>query len=965
MGLAATGGYGQGQTPLIQVLVPTTTSISATRSSSFYGENVLFLAQVSSLSTANADGTVTFYDRNGAPVPQPAPAIGSATLVNGTASLFINSLPAGSHLIFATYGGSSNFDSSSSGLFGFTVSPAPASVTVTASPNPSFFGQAVSLTATVTAPQPGTPSGSVTFTDGANTLGSVTLSGGQASFITTTLAAGTHTITAVYGGDSNFTGGTSGPFTQTVNSAALTGTTQTAVISSLNPSVLGQSVTFSAVVNPSNSGTPTGTVTFKDGFTTLGTGTLNGQTTSFITSSLSVGTHSIIAVYSGDSNFTGSTSTALPQTVNSSSATNTTTSLVSSLNPSALGQSVTFMATVTPTGSGTPTGVVVFWDGGTELGNFALNGGHASLSTSALSVGTHSITAVYGGDSTFSGSTSSVLSQTVTGNAGGATSTSISSSPNPANSGQAVTFTATVTSSGSGNLSGSVTFEDGATTLGSAELNQGRATLTISSLAVGAHSITAVYGGDSTFSGSTSPVLTQTIGTGAQTSSTTTSALAHFAAGGSWTTGIFVVNTGNQAGKFSLAFYGDDGSPVTLPFSTGATSTLSGSIPANGSAYFEAADPQADLVSGWARITADPSLVVQAMFRDDSDGTYHEAAVPSSSGSHEFLLPFDATTFAGNGQPFFTGFAVANLDASTANVSCIARDSSGALIANAVPVPALNPLGHWANYLFPVLAGRRGTIDCSSNTNIAGIALRVIGSSTFSSLPVVTDPSSFSGGANAALAHFAAGDTWTTGFFVLNTSTSPAQFSITFHDDTGNPVALPFSTGSTDTLSGTVPGHGSAYYEAGDSQAPLLSGSAQITADPAIVVQALFRDDSNGTYYEAAVPSSSGSHEFLLPFDMTTFAGNGQPSYTGFAVANLDQTPADVTCTARDQNGVVIPNAVPVPALSPLGHWTNYLFPALTGMRGTIDCVSGATIAATALQFIGSSAFSSLPVITK
>jgi len=357
--------------------------------------------------------------------------------------------------------------------------------------------------------------------------------------------------------------------------------------------------------------------------------------------------------------------------------------------------------------------------------------------------------------------------------------------------------------------------------------------------------------------------------------------------------------------------------------------------------------------------------VVQALFRNDSNGLYFEAAVPSSSGSHEFLLPFDATTFAGNGQPFYTGFAIANLDQTSATVSCIARDSAGSVIANGVPVPALSPLGHWANYQFPALTGQRGTIDCSSNTNIAGIALRFIGTNAFSSLPVVYDPSTFSGGSQAALAHFATGSTWTTGFFVLNTAGSPAQFSIAFHDNNGNPAALPFDSGATDTLEGTVPAHGSAYYEAGNSQAPLTSGSGKITADPSIVVQALFRDDSNGIYHEAAVPSSTGSHEFLLPFDATTFAGNGQPFYTGFAIANLDEAAADVTCTARDQGGSVIPDAVAVPELSPLGHWANYLFPALTGMRGTIDCVSNANIAATAFRFIGTSAFSSLPVITK
>ena len=442
-------------------------------------------------------------------------------------------------------------------------------------------------------------------------------------------------------------------------------------------------------------------------------------------------------------------------------------------------------------------------------------------------------------------------------------------------------------------------------------------------------------------------------------------ALAHFAAGDTWTTDFFVLNTGTSTATFSIAFRDDNGNPVALPFTAGPANVLSGTIAAQGSAFYEAANSQLPLAAGWGQITADPSIVVQALFRRNSSGTYYEAAVASTSGSNEFLLPFDATTFAANGQRFYTGFAIANLDQAAANVTCTARDPNGVVIPNAVPVPQLSPLGHWANYLFPALADKRGTIDCASNTNIAATALRVIGTDAFSSLPIVPSPSSFGSPSHTALAHFAAGDTWTTDFFVLNTGTSTATFSIAFRDDNGNPVALPFTAGPANVLSGTIAAQGSAYYEATNSQLPLAAGWGQITADPSIVVQALFRRSANGTYYEAAVPSGAGSKEFLLPFDATTFAANGQPFYTGFAIANLDQAAANVTCTADDANGVVIPNAVSVPQLSPLGHWANYLFPALAGKRGTIDCTSNTDIAATALRVIGTTTFSSLPVVSK
>ena len=190
---------------------------------------------------------------------------------------------------------------------------------MTSSANPSVFGQSVTFTATVkaVAPGSGTPTGTVTFMDGSTTLGTGTLSGGTATFSISTLAVAAHSITVVYGGDTNFVTSTSGILTQTVNQAATT----SSVTSSANPSVYGQAVTFTATVAPVSpgSGTPTGTVTFNDGSTVLGTVTLTNGTASFTTSSLAVGTHSIKVVYAGDTNFKTSTSAVLKQVVNSSS----------------------------------------------------------------------------------------------------------------------------------------------------------------------------------------------------------------------------------------------------------------------------------------------------------------------------------------------------------------------------------------------------------------------------------------------------------------------------------------------------------------------------------------------------------------------------------------------------------------------------------------------------------------------
>jgi hypothetical protein len=382
---------------------------------------------------------------------------------------------------------------------------ASTTTTLSSSPNPSTYGQSVTLAATVT-PTSGTgaPTGSVTFKDGGTTLGSSALnSSGVATFSTSGLVAGPHSITGVYNGDTSFGGSLSSVLTQTINQSG----TATVLTASPNPSQYGQSVKFTATVAPiSGTGTPTGSVTFKDSSTTLGTAALSGGTASFSTSSLSVGSRSITASYGGGSNYSGSTSAVQAQTVNQAP---TSTTVSSSANPSALGQNVTFTATVSPSAA---TGSVTFKDGTTTLGSSALNSsGVVTFSTSGLAAGSHSITAVYSGDTNYLGSTSLALTQMV--NNLSSTTTSLTSSLNPSVRGHQVTFTATVSpSSGPGTPTGMVQLLDGTTALGSSTLNaSGVATFSTLNLSPGSHSITAQYSGDSTFAGSTSAILTEVV----------------------------------------------------------------------------------------------------------------------------------------------------------------------------------------------------------------------------------------------------------------------------------------------------------------------------------------------------------------------------------------------------------------------------------------------------------------------
>ena len=204
-------------------------------------------------------------------------------------------------------------------------------------------------------------------------------------------------------------------------------TTTTTLGSSPNPSTVGQSVTFTATVqtnSPTGTATAaTGNVVFKDGGTPVFTNSSpSSGVFTYTTSGLTAGTHTFTAVYSGDSNYATSTSTATNQIVNSTVAT-TTTALGSAPNPSTVGQSVTFTATVqtnSPTGTATAaTGNVVFKDNGTTVYTGSIANGVATYTTSGLTAGTHAFTAVYSGDSNYATSTSAATNQTVNAASGG------------------------------------------------------------------------------------------------------------------------------------------------------------------------------------------------------------------------------------------------------------------------------------------------------------------------------------------------------------------------------------------------------------------------------------------------------------------------------------------------------------------------------------------------------------------
>jgi RHS repeat-associated protein len=458
--------------------------------------------------------------------PNPAPisygtALGS-TQLDAAASLYGTSVPGpfyytpGSGAILP--GGENNLSASfkPNDTLDFTsptaanaliqVNPLTPTLSVGTSGVTSTWGGSVTFTATITGGPAGTvaPTGMVTFYDGgtAITTGGVnpaTLNGYTATLTTSSMAVGAHTITASYTGDTNYMATTASAITQTVNQIAPTLT----VATSTTPSIYGGSVTFTATVSSG----PTGTVTFYDNLAVIGTGQISSTgsvgTANYATNTLAPGTHSITAGWAGNTDYHAVVSSAISQTVNQATPTLT---MAASETPTTYGQPITFTAII----SHGPSGTVTFYDGATAIppgsgSSVTISSNTATLVTSSLTTGVHSITAGWAGNADYTSIISSAITQTVNK----ATPTlSLTVTPNPSSYANPAAFSASISNS----VTGSVMFYDGNAVLGSSMIVNGVAIFTLTSTSVaGTHSITANWAGNANYNAVTSTVVTQTV----------------------------------------------------------------------------------------------------------------------------------------------------------------------------------------------------------------------------------------------------------------------------------------------------------------------------------------------------------------------------------------------------------------------------------------------------------------------
>lgn len=469
----------------------TTTKLTSSQPSGVYGQEVTFSAQVTAEAGAGVPtGTVTFKDG--------VQTLGTAPLLQGAATFKMAMSKPGTLQVTAEYSGSIDFSSSVSGLLQFAVSRANTATVVSASKEETKYGEDITLTARVTAIPPGAgePTGTVVFRAGSSVLGSKLLdASGTAELSYSRLLVGQSDITAEYSGDGNFNGSISTAMPHAVRRSA----TVTTIESSAATGIYGEAVTFTASVVSSDTGgeLPTGVIAFKDGSTVLGTGTISGGKSELTVTNLEVGTHSVAADYAGDLNYTGSVSDQ-PAVVEVQQA-DTTIGITASHQRSVYGEPVTITAEVQAAkpGSGSPTGMVIFKNGGDLLGTGALSGGIATLSLSDWNVGTHFITAEYEGSPQYRSSNTGVPLELEVSRA--STEGELSASVTSSVYGEPVelTFKLRALSVEGGVPTGMVSFQEGDVVLGTASLTGGVATLSYRELSVGTHLLTAHYEGSS------------------------------------------------------------------------------------------------------------------------------------------------------------------------------------------------------------------------------------------------------------------------------------------------------------------------------------------------------------------------------------------------------------------------------------------------------------------------------------
>jgi subtilase family serine protease len=495
-----------GKTATTLVVTPATTTPAA-------NSPLLLTATLTPVGTSAAtpSGTISFT-LDGA-------TQGTAPIASGTTATFTITAPAsGSHTVQATYGGDVNFASSVAPAVSITVAKTATTVVISPLATTPTAGGSLAVTAVITPSTAGStlPSGNVTFTlDGVN-QGVAAVTTGSPSTATLTITvptSGTHTLVAAYSGDTYYATATSPGLSFAVAKAV-----PTVVVTAGSPNIVaGAPLQLSATIAPPASGgaAPTGTVTFLIDGASVGIGAVSSGTLSTASVTITapaVGSHTLQASYSGDTNYTAAVSTANPITVGKST---TTLALTPSTTTPLGGNTLQATATLTAAivGTSVPTGTVTFTLDGATQGIVPISGTLATMNITAPATGSHTLQATYSGDSNYTSSVSSPVIITV---AKTSTTTVVTPATNAPALGSALPVTATITPATTGATppTGIVTFTLDGTTAGVVAVASGfpaTAGMTLPALSPGTHALAANYSGDTYYAASTAAATTITV----------------------------------------------------------------------------------------------------------------------------------------------------------------------------------------------------------------------------------------------------------------------------------------------------------------------------------------------------------------------------------------------------------------------------------------------------------------------
>jgi len=694
--------------------------------------------------------------------------------------------------------------------------------------------------------------------------------------------------------------------------------TTTTVTSSGNPSIVGDSVTFTATIAPA-SGTvvPAGTVQFKVGGSTLGSpvavtaaggGTYNGAASSIATTTLPVGAHVVTAEFTATGIFSSSTGTLIGgQSVNSPTDIATTTAVISSANPSIYGNSVTFTATVAPaSGTVVPTGTVQFLVDGTTLdspvtvtaaGGGTYNGTASSSATSTLPVGAHTVTAEYTADSGF-GSSLGTLSGDQTVNPAATTTTLVLSSGSiPSAYGDSLSFGVTVSGS---DPTGTVTLKDGGasgTTIGTGTLLVGgicTITPAATALTAGTHdNIVAVYGGDTTHATSTSTALSQTVN---KATPVVTVTVGSYTYNGS-AQGPNTATTGGSTGAVTYTYSGTSYGavpygPSSVRPTNGGTYTATATAAADANYYQASSDPTAFTTAKATPVItwANPSAIIVGTALSS---TQLNATCPVPGNPMIYTPPSDTVLLVGDGQTLSVEFTPTDTNnyntPVTKTVTIDVKPVGSAIITDS----------QWKGTGTHYGVSATDLIDASQTTTFSSIAL-TSGSAWFGSSANMLNDGSEGFGANANTGPSLVPQNGSVVTVILNTSVNTAGYNIT------SIISLTGEADGTDRISQkyNVEYHvvgGGWTTLAGDSGATVARSFTQLTGNQyqgemQVTISGLILtgvDQLRFTFYDN--PSNAAYREIDVFGTPTAGAGSNYDTWANRTFANgplTDKNPA-------------------------------------------------------------------------